>query len=129
MQPRTSCEASCGRTPPNNSSAKNILIKKMEEKKKIEQDLSFERRSYEKYHLDESTVTDNPMDLFQAWYNLADASNQIEEANAMTVSTPAIAAASFCRSFAASRSSKSPSARRSTWEASTPAPCWARVIG
>lgn len=27
------------------------------------------------------------MDLFQAWYNLADASNQIEEANAMTVST------------------------------------------
>ena len=48
-------------------------------------------------------------------------------------STPAIAAASFCRSFAASRSSKSPSARRSTWEASTPAPgcdpCWARVMG
>ena len=87
MQPRTSCEASCGRTPPNNSSAKNILIKKMEEKKKIEQDLSFERRSYEKYHLDESTVTDNPMDLFQAWYNLADASDQIEEANAMPVST------------------------------------------
>ena len=37
-------------------------------------------------------------------------------------STPAIAAASFCRSFAASRSSKSPRVRRSTWEASTPAP-------
>lgn len=62
-------------------------MEKMEEKKKIEQDLSLERRSYEKYHLDESTVTDNPMDLFQAWYNLADASDQIDEANAMTVST------------------------------------------
>ena len=48
-------------------------------------------------------------------------------------SVPATAAASSCRSFAASRSSKSPRARRSTWEASTPAPgcdpCWARVMG
>ena len=35
----------------------------------IGEDLSNERRSYEKYHLDERTVTDNPMDLFQNWYN------------------------------------------------------------
>ena len=52
-----------------------------------EQDLSNERRSYQKYRLDESGVTDNPMDLFQAWYNAADASDKIEEANAMTLST------------------------------------------
>lgn len=55
--------------------------------KKTELDLSLERRSYEKYHLDESTVTDNPMDLFQAWYNQADASDTVEEANAMTLAT------------------------------------------
>lgn len=52
-----------------------------------ELDLSNERRSYEKYRLDESGVTSNPMDLFQAWYNQADASDKIEEANAMTVAT------------------------------------------
>lgn len=40
MQPRTSCEASCGRIPPNNSSAKNTLYGKDGRKKKIEQDLS-----------------------------------------------------------------------------------------
>lgn len=50
-------------------------------------DLSDQRRSYEKYHLDEANVTDNPMDLFQAWYNQAQASDAIEEANAMTLAT------------------------------------------
>lgn len=50
-------------------------------------DLSNERRSYEKFHLDEHSVTDNPMDLFQGWYNMADASDLIEEANAMTLAT------------------------------------------
>lgn len=50
-------------------------------------DLSNERRSYEKFHLDERSVTDNPMDLFQGWYNMADASDLIEEANAMTLAT------------------------------------------
>ena len=53
----------------------------------IGEDLSNERRSYEKYHLDERTVTDNPMDLFQNWYNQADECDMIEEANAMTIST------------------------------------------
>lgn len=54
---------------------------------KQELDLSHERRSYEKYHLDESSVTDNPMDLFQGWYNMADGSDKIDEANAMTLAT------------------------------------------
>lgn len=54
---------------------------------KQELDLSNERRSYEKFHLDERSVTDNPMDLFQGWYNMADASDLIEEANAMTLAT------------------------------------------
>ena len=59
----------------------------MKEKEKLSEDLSLERRVYEKYTLDESHVTDNPMELFQNWYHEADSCPDIEEANAMTLST------------------------------------------
>lgn len=59
----------------------------MNDTEKISQDLSMERRSYEKYTLYEDTVTENPMDLFQNWYHTASTCPDIEEANAMTLST------------------------------------------
>ena len=59
----------------------------MEKNEKMSEDLSMERRVYEKYTLDESHVTDNPMELFQNWYHAADSCPDIEEANAMTLST------------------------------------------
>ncbi|MDD4819440.1 MAG: pyridoxamine 5'-phosphate oxidase [Flavobacteriales bacterium] len=60
---------------------------KKQNEQAVGEDLSMERRSYEKYHLDEASVTDNPMDLFQGWYNIAHSSADIEEANAMTLCT------------------------------------------
>lgn len=59
----------------------------MKKSEKMSEDLSMERRVYEKYTLDEAHVTDNPMELFQNWYHDADSCPDIEEANAMTLST------------------------------------------
>ena len=50
-------------------------------------DLSNYRKSYEKQELLESNCPENPMDLFKDWFLNADASNAIEETNAMTIST------------------------------------------
>ncbi len=50
-------------------------------------DLSNYRKSYEKQELLESNCPENPMDLFKDWFLNADASNTIEETNAMTIST------------------------------------------
>ncbi|MBL4606093.1 MAG: pyridoxamine 5'-phosphate oxidase [Flavobacteriaceae bacterium] len=50
-------------------------------------DLSNYRKSYEKQELLESNCPENPMELFQKWFLNADASEMVNETNAMTVST------------------------------------------
>lgn len=53
----------------------------------MQQDLSEYRKSYEKSALDEETVSDNPLEVFQKWFYEVEASNGVDEPNAMTVST------------------------------------------
>lgn len=53
----------------------------------MSKDLSNHRRSYEKQELLESICPENPMELFQKWFLNADASEMVDESNAMTVST------------------------------------------
>ncbi|GGW33113.1 pyridoxamine 5'-phosphate oxidase [Arenibacter certesii] len=52
----------------------------------MQQDLGSYRRSYEKSELTESSISDNPMELFQKWFYEVEASEGIDEPNAMTVS-------------------------------------------
>lgn len=53
----------------------------------MSKDLSNYRKSYEKQELIETTCPENPMELFQKWFLQADASDTVEETNAVTVST------------------------------------------
>lgn len=53
----------------------------------MDKDLSNYRKSYEKGALLKSNVPENPLELFQKWFYEVDASNTIDEANAMTIST------------------------------------------
>ena len=53
----------------------------------MEQDLSSYRKSYEKQELLESNIGDNPMELFQKWFHEVDTHFDVEEPNAMTLST------------------------------------------
>lgn len=53
----------------------------------MEKDLSNYRKSYEKQELLESNISDNPMELFQKWFHEVDANFNVEETNAMTLST------------------------------------------
>jgi pyridoxamine 5'-phosphate oxidase len=53
----------------------------------MNKDLSDYRKSYNKEELLLTNVPTNPLDLFQIWFELADKSNLIEEANAMTIAT------------------------------------------
>ncbi len=50
-------------------------------------DLSNHRKSYEKQELLKSNCPENPIELFQQWFLHADASEMVDEANAMTVSS------------------------------------------
>jgi pyridoxamine 5'-phosphate oxidase len=50
-------------------------------------DLSGYRKSYDKNELEETTIPDNPFDLFDNWFQEVENSKTIEEVNAMTVST------------------------------------------
>jgi pyridoxamine 5'-phosphate oxidase len=50
-------------------------------------DLSNHRKTYEKQELLESNCPENPIELFQQWFLNADASEMVDEANAMTVSS------------------------------------------
>ena len=50
-------------------------------------DLSDYRKNYQRSALLESEVPDNPMQLFQTWFFEVEASEAIDEANAMTVAT------------------------------------------
>ena len=53
----------------------------------MSKDLSNYRKSYEKQELLESNCPENPMELFQKWFLNADASEMVEETNAVTIST------------------------------------------
>ncbi|GAB1307509.1 pyridoxamine 5'-phosphate oxidase [Urechidicola sp. KH5] len=53
----------------------------------MEKDLSNYRKVYQKSELTESSLPDNPMELFQKWFYEAEESDTVEEINAMTVAT------------------------------------------
>lgn len=53
----------------------------------MEKDLGDYRKSYEKTALTENTISDNPMEVFQKWFYETEASEGVDEPNAMTVST------------------------------------------
>lgn len=50
-------------------------------------DLGNYRKSYKKEQLLENNISDNPMELFQKWFHEVDANFEVEETNAMTIST------------------------------------------
>ncbi|ASO06276.1 pyridoxamine 5'-phosphate oxidase [Arenibacter algicola] len=53
----------------------------------MQKDLGNYRKSYEKSSLTEGVISDNPMELFQKWFYEVEASDGVDEPNAMTVST------------------------------------------
>ena len=53
----------------------------------MQQDLSDYRKSYEKSELLEDTVKENPMEQFQKWFYEVEATDGLEEPNAMTLAT------------------------------------------
>jgi len=53
----------------------------------MEKDLTDYRKSYEKGKLLEHELPKDPYTLFESWFNLADNSEAVEEANAMSIST------------------------------------------
>lgn len=50
-------------------------------------DLSDYRKTYQKQELLKENCPENPMELFRDWFFLADASETVDEANAMNIST------------------------------------------
>ena len=53
----------------------------------MQKDLGNYRKSYEKSSLTEGLVPENPMELFQKWFYEVEASEGVDEPNAMTVAT------------------------------------------
>lgn len=53
----------------------------------MQKDLGNYRKSYEKSALLESAVSNNPIELFQKWFQEVEVAGGVEEPNAMTVST------------------------------------------
>ena len=53
----------------------------------MQKDLKNYRKSYEKSTLIEDTISNNPIELFQKWFYEVEASEGVEEPNAMTIST------------------------------------------
>src|SRR5690606_24804010 len=53
----------------------------------MQKDLGNYRKTYEKSVLLEDSISDNPMELFQKWFYEVEASEGVDEPNAMTVST------------------------------------------
>ncbi|QLG47296.1 pyridoxamine 5'-phosphate oxidase [Costertonia aggregata] len=53
----------------------------------MQKDLGGYRKSYEKSALMEDSISDNPMELFQKWFHEVEASDGVDEPNAMTIST------------------------------------------
>ncbi|WBU89582.1 pyridoxamine 5'-phosphate oxidase [Cellulophaga omnivescoria] len=53
----------------------------------MKKDLGNYRKSYQKSELLESGLTNNPIELFQKWFYEVEATDGVEEPNAMTIST------------------------------------------
>lgn len=53
----------------------------------MQKDLGNYRKSYEKSELKEHAISDNPMELFQKWFYEVEASEGLDEPNAMMLST------------------------------------------
>jgi len=53
----------------------------------MQDDLGNYRKSYEKSTLTEDTISNNPIELFQKWFYEVEASDGVDEPNAMTVAT------------------------------------------
>lgn len=53
----------------------------------MQKDLGSYRKSYEKSELDEASISNNPIEVFQKWFYEVEASEGVDEPNAMTVST------------------------------------------
>jgi pyridoxamine 5'-phosphate oxidase len=53
----------------------------------MQKDLGNYRKTYEKSVLLEDSISDNPMELFQKWFYEVEATEGVDEPNAMTVST------------------------------------------
>lgn len=53
----------------------------------MKKDLGDYRKSYQKSELLEDGISDNPMELFQKWFYEVEASEGIDEPNAMTIAT------------------------------------------
>jgi len=53
----------------------------------MQKDLGNYRKSYEKSALSEDAISANPMELFQKWFYEVEASDGVDEPNAMTIST------------------------------------------
>lgn len=53
----------------------------------MNRDLGDYRKSYQKQELIESNVSDNPLELFQKWFHEVDSNYDVDETNAMTIST------------------------------------------
>lgn len=53
----------------------------------MQKDLGNYRKSYEKSALMEDAISDNPMELFRKWFYEVEASEGVDEPNAMTIST------------------------------------------
>ena len=53
----------------------------------MQKDLGSYRKSYEKSELDEALISNNPLEVFQKWFYEVEASEGVDEPNAMSVST------------------------------------------
>ncbi|TAI48310.1 pyridoxamine 5'-phosphate oxidase [Flagellimonas allohymeniacidonis] len=53
----------------------------------MQQDLSNYRKSYQKSALTEESIKENPLEQFQKWFYEVEATDGLEEPNAMTIST------------------------------------------
>ena len=53
----------------------------------MQKDLSDYRKSYEKSELVEDAIPENPLELFQKWFYEIEATDSIDEPNAMTIAT------------------------------------------
>ncbi|OQD42662.1 pyridoxamine 5'-phosphate oxidase [Croceivirga radicis] len=53
----------------------------------MQKDLSNYRKSYQKSELLEDAISNNPMEVFQKWFHEVEATDGVDEPNAMTVST------------------------------------------
>lgn len=53
----------------------------------MKKDLGDYRKSYQKSELLENGISDNPIELFQKWFYEVEATDGVEEPNAMTIST------------------------------------------